>query len=113
MPDPGRGQVGCGRREVVDERTREEVSVLVPDVALEERGGGAVGEPAAHLTLGEQRVQEAARVVHRHVVENPDLAGVAIDLDDRDVGNEAVGRGGSNAGRRRPAEGDSAPRSTP
>ena len=51
-------------------------------------------QATAHLPFGEERVQQPPRVVHRDVVEDRDLARLGIDLDDRDVGDEAVGRRG-------------------
>ena len=45
-------------------------------------------EAAVHLALDEERVDEEARVVHRHVAEDLDLARLAVHLDHRDVGAE-------------------------
>ena len=93
MPDAGRREIRRSRHEVIHERAGEEVPVLVVDVALEEGRCRPVRQATAHLPLGEERVQQPPRVVHGDVVENRDLARLGIDLDDRDVGDEAVGRG--------------------
>ena len=53
-------------------RRGQEVAVLVVDHAFEERGADAVGEAAAHLALRDERIEEAARVVHGDVLENAD-----------------------------------------
>ena len=97
MADAQRRNVGRGRGEVVDERRGHQVARLVVDVALVQRGGDAVGEPAEHLAVGEERVEEQARVVHRDVVEHPHLARLPLDLDGADVDDEAVGGGGGDA----------------
>ena len=74
------------------------------DVPLEQRGARAVREAAAHLALDEQRVEQPARVVHGHVVEDSHRGrSRAIDLDDGDVGDEAVRAPTRRRGRPRPA----------
>ena len=92
-PSRSGGRSGRRRAEVVHEGAGEQVAVLVVDDALEEGRPGPVREPAAHLALGEERVEQPAGVVDGRVVEDGDGAGLAVDLDDRDVGDEAV-RGG-------------------
>ena len=71
-------------------RPGEQVAVLVVDGALEERRADAVGEAAAHLTVGDQRVEQPAGVVDGRVVDHVHLAGRAVDLDDGDVDEECV-----------------------
>ena len=47
-----------------------------------------VHDAAVHLALDEHRVDRPAAVVHRHVADDRDLAGVGVHLDDRRVGPE-------------------------
>ena len=65
-------------------------------MSLEERRRCAVGEASSHLTLREQRVEQPPRVVDGDVVEDGHPAGLAVDLDDGDVGDEAVRRRGGD-----------------
>ena len=90
VPDPERRHIGSAEAEVVDEGAREQVAVLVVVHALQQRCAGAVREAAADLPVDEQRVQQPPRVVNGHVVEDVDHPGLAIDLDDGDVDDEAV-----------------------
>ena len=90
MLHPQRRDVGGGGAQVVHERAGEQVAVLVVDDPLEKRRADAVREPAAYLALDDQRVQHPAGVVDAHVVEDAHGAGLALDLDDGDVDQEAV-----------------------
>ena len=92
---------------------REQVPVLVVDRPLEESRAGAVREAASHLAVGEERVEQPARVVDGRVVEHAHLAGRPLDLDDGDVDDEAVERRTRRRGRPRRAGRGSAPRSRP
>ena len=42
-------------------------------------------EPAVHLSVHEHRVQDPAAVVDGDVAHQPHVAGLRVDLDDRDV----------------------------
>ena len=90
----GSGQLGGGRGRVVDERGGEQVAGVVVDVAFEQGGAEAVGQAAEHLAFGQRAVQDPAGVVDGDVVPDRHFAGLGVDLDDGDVGQEAVGRRG-------------------
>ena len=87
-----RGQLGRARHRVVGEVGRQRVPLLVVDELLPERLRDPLGEPAVLLAVDEQRVEDAAAVVDRHVADRPDLPGLHVDLDHRDVGAEREGR---------------------
>ena len=83
-----RDQVVRLRDRVVHERGREELARLVEGRLFPQRLADALSEAAVHLALDEQRVDEEARVVHRHVREDGDPARVLVHLDGGDVGAE-------------------------
>ena len=112
-PIRGVGRSGAVGHEVVHERAGEEVPVLVVDDGARRAPRRAVGEPTSHLALGEQRVQQAPRVVHRDVVEDRDLARLADRPRRRRRRRRSRGTRTTRPGRRRPAGGGSARRSTP
>ena len=70
---------------VVGQRRRERVAVVVVDELLPQRLRDPRREPAVHLAVDEQRVEDAAAVVDRDVAHRHDPAGLDVDLDDRDV----------------------------
>ena len=79
----------CGRRKgVADERARERVSLVVVDELLVEGLRDAGEDAAVHLALGDQRIDERARVVDRDEALELDLPRLDIDLDDGDVDTE-------------------------
>src|SRR4029453_18677775 len=90
VAEPNERNVDGGRAEVVHERSREEVAVLVPRGPFEERGADTVGEAAAKLPLGEQWIEQAPCVVDGDVVEHAYLPGLAFHLDGRDIAHEPV-----------------------
>ena len=55
VADLQRRNVRCSRAEVIHERARQQVAVLVVDDPLEEGDAGAVREVAAYLPVGDQR----------------------------------------------------------
>ena len=67
---------------------RERVPVLVVDELLVERLRHARCHAAVHLSLGDDRVDDAARVVDGDEAAELDGAGLRIHLDDGDVGAE-------------------------
>ncbi len=80
------GQLGGRDDAVVGEVRRERVAVVVVDDLFEQRLRDALREPTVHLTLGEQRVEDAPGVVDRDELAEHDLAGLDVDLDDGEVG---------------------------
>ena len=59
------GRSARRREGVVDEAARAQVAVLVVDELLEQRLRDALAQPAVHLALGEQRVEDHPGVVDR------------------------------------------------
>ena len=81
-----RRQLGRRRHEVGRERAVREVAVLVVDRLLVERRRDALRDAAVHLAVDDQRVDDRADVVDRDVADEPRVARLRVDLDDRRVG---------------------------
>src|SRR5712692_8595312 len=79
--------VALGQR-IVHEARGEELAALVESRLLPERLADALGEAAVDLALDEQRIDEEARIVYRHVAEKARLARVPVDLDHGHVSAE-------------------------
>ena len=82
------GTSAAGGHQVVGERRRAQVAVLVVDGLLEQRLGDALDDAAVHLALDDQRVDLVAAVVDGDVRQQVDRAGLRVDLDHADVGAE-------------------------
>ena len=80
------GELGSRDDGVVGEVRRERVAVIVVHDLLEQRLRHALREPAVHLALGEQRVEDAAGVVDGDEPLQGDLPRLGVDLHDGDVG---------------------------
>src|SRR5215469_4977989 len=87
-----RGQLGRARHRVVGEAGGQGVAQLVVDEGFEQRLGRALRNPPVDLSLDEHRVDAAPAVIHRDVTDQLRLPGLGVDLDDRDVRAERVGR---------------------
>ena len=83
-----RRQLGRRRHRVVGEVARDRVAVGVVRDDLVQRLRGALGDPAVLLAADEQRVEDPPAVVDRDVAQQLDLAGLGVDLDERDVATE-------------------------
>ena len=92
-----RRNLGHRRNEIVGEGAGEELAGLVVDELLVERGGDALHEGAAHLAVGDHRIEQAAGVVHGDVAVDAHLVAQRIDLDAAHVEHEAVGQRGVDA----------------
>ena len=90
------GQLGGGDGGVVGQVRGDRVAVVVVAHLLEQRLGGALGDAAVALPVGEQRVEDAAGVVDGDVAHQLDAPGLGVDVDHRHVGAER------ERGRRRP-----------
>src|SRR3546814_1048165 len=86
-----RRQLGCGDDGVVGQVGRDGVAVLVEADLFEERLSGTLGDATMALALGQQRVEDATRVVHGDVAPQHDPPGLGVDVDHRAVGAEVVG----------------------
>ena len=80
------GSSAADGHEVRDEVRRLQVAVLVVDALLVERRRDALRDPAVHLPVDDQRVDDRADVVDRDVADEPRVARLGVDLDDRRVG---------------------------
>ncbi len=85
------GKLGCARHGVVGQVRGQRVALRVEDHLLPQRLGHPLGDAAVLLALDEQRVEDPAAVVDRHVAPRPHLARLHVDLDHRDVGAEREG----------------------
>src|SRR5205807_5373896 len=79
------GQLRRRGHQVVGQRRGQQVAVLVVDRLLEQRLGQALHDPAVDLPLDDERVDLVAAVVDGDVVQQVDLPGLLVDLDDADV----------------------------
>ncbi len=86
-----RRQFGCCHDAVVGEVRGHRVAVAVEAHLFEQRLAHAGRDATVLLALDEQRCEYRAAVVDGHVAQEPDLAGVGIDLDDGDVRTEREG----------------------
>jgi hypothetical protein len=68
-----------------------EVPLLVVDGGLEESLADPLGDAAVDLALDQKGVDYPPAIVHGEETQDPDLAGLDVDLDDRDVGAERIG----------------------
>ena len=75
-------QLGGGREQVVHERARQHLAPLVIDQLLEKRAADALRNPAMHLAVYEDRVDDPAAIVHDGVAQDLELPGLGVDLDD-------------------------------
>ena len=81
-------RVGRGRDGVVGEGAGDRRALLVVHHLLPQRLADALDRAAVLLAGHDQRVQDPAAVVDRDVAQRLRLAGLDVDLDDRDVGAE-------------------------
>src|SRR6516165_6232282 len=87
-----RRQLGRARQRVVSEAERQGIAHLVVDEGFEQRLGRALRDPPMDLPLDEHRVDASPAIVHRDVTDQLRLPRVGVDLDDRDVHAERIGR---------------------
>ena len=80
-----RRELGRRGHEVRDEVRRLQVALVVVHALLVQRRGDALRDPAVHLAVDDQRVDHRADVVDRDVADEPRVAGLGVDLDDRRV----------------------------
>ena len=92
------GHLGRGRQEVVDERRRQRVAGVVVDEVLEQHAADALHDAAEDLALDDRRVDHRAAVLRDDVAQDLRHAGVAVDLDDAEVGGVRPRREARRAG---------------
>src|SRR5207249_7284483 len=86
------GDLERGRHQEVHERRGERLAGVVVDDALVERAADALRDAAADLALDDHRIHQGAAVVLDDVLQDREVPGVDVDLDDRGVA--AAGEGG-------------------
>src|SRR6516165_6054131 len=87
-----RGEVRCARHRVCGEAGCLGIAQLVVLEGFEQRLGGALRDSAVDLSLDQHWVDAAPAIVHRDVTDQLHLPGLGVDLHDRDVGAERIGR---------------------
>ena len=76
----------CGRRQqVIHERARKELHVLVVRGPLEQNGADALRNSAAHLPFDDRGIDERTAVFDDDVPLDRDVARLDVDVDDRAV----------------------------
>src|SRR6185436_6723036 len=75
------GHLPRHRHEVVGHRAVEELARLVVEAFLVERSAHSLHHTAADLLVGEERVDHLAAVLDHPMLEEPDEAGLRVDLD--------------------------------
>ena len=94
MLDLDVGHLGRGGQQVVEQRDRARLAVVVVDEALVEHGRQPLHDSAADLALDDGRVDHGAAVLDHEVTGDADHPGVHVDLDPaavRGLGPAAVG----------------------
>ena len=100
----GRHAIG-GRQQVIGERGGEKLTLVVVNQVFEQRAAKTLHDRAHGLAVQRQRIDDAADILDRGIVEDGDVAGGGIDRDMRRVraigiGAAAVAKGrlGGDAG---------------
>jgi hypothetical protein len=83
--DTDRGDAVGARKRIVHQGSGEHLTARVVDDLLPERRADALDSTALRLPLHEERVDLTAGIVDGVVREHGDRAGLAVDLDGRDV----------------------------
>src|SRR5215813_3643739 len=83
--------VGAGQA-IVHQRASSELTALgIIDRVFMEGLTNALDQPAVHLALDNQRIDDAAEIIGSREIQQRDLAGVSIDLDLGDVRPGGIG----------------------
>ncbi len=75
------GKVGRGRHQIVGERRVQQLRVLIVDQVVEKDAAEPLHQRADRLAVHDRRVDGAADILDRHIVEHFDMAGAVIDRD--------------------------------
>src|SRR5437764_4806706 len=75
-----------GRQQVVHERAREKLRLIVVGGALEQHRADALRDAAAHLALDDRRVDELPAVLYDDPTLDGDETSVDVDINDGAVG---------------------------
>ena len=81
MGDDDVGHLAGHRHQVVGHAAIEQLAAAVVEAFLVERAADALHDRAAHLLVDQHRVDDAAAVFHRPMLEQFDEAGLDVDLD--------------------------------
>ena len=79
------GELRGRRNAVVGEVRSQQVAVIVVAHLFEECLRDAGRDASVLLAFDEQRIEHRAAVVDGHMTQQPDGAGIGVDLDHRDV----------------------------
>ena len=71
--------------QVVHKARGEQLALLVVVITFVQCGADALGDAAADMARQCHRIDERAAVVHGDIGEKPDLAGLDVDLDHRQM----------------------------
>ena len=74
-----------GRRQIIGERSGENIAGLVVDDFLKQRVADALRDAAVHLAVGDHRIDDAAGILGDKEFFDVHVAGLDVDLDDGDV----------------------------
>src|SRR5439155_14715472 len=86
MLDLDARHLGRGWQQVVHERAREELRLVVVGRPLEQHRADALRNAAAHLALDDRRVDEPPAVLYDDPTLDCDVTSLDVDLDDRAMG---------------------------
>jgi hypothetical protein len=81
MADTNVRHLARQRHEVVHQRTREQVALLVIAAGFEERCADPMKDAAADLLVEQERLDDAAAILEAPVLQKRDDPGVGIDLE--------------------------------
>ena len=84
-------EIGGPRHRVVHERSGHQLAVVVVDRFFDHRLADALRQAAVDLSFDDQRVDQIAGIVDGDQLQQLRLAGLAIDLEHRDVAAERIG----------------------
>ena len=76
-----RRNLGHRRHRISPRRSGQELAGIVINEFLVQRCGDALHEGAAHLTIRDHRIEDAAGIMHRDITIDPHLVGQRIDFD--------------------------------
>ena len=79
MVEPQRRHVCRARHRVITQRAGQQLTIGVVRDAFGERLADSLGDPAVHLALDDQRIDDVATIVDGHDLVEADPAGFAID----------------------------------
>ncbi len=95
MPDDDRWHIERGGQQVIHKRAVEQLPVLIVNQLLEEGITNPLSDSPLHLSIDQQRIDDAPSIMDGDILEDLDRIGLGINLDDH-----RVCPAGRSAGRR-------------